>query len=343
MPNLTRASQELFRRTPDQAFESLNELFARCREDAERSTDRWRPPKGMRPFVYEGRLNLDLGDDNEPFELNDWAFTQLCGIAKVSKDTLNQLTAETAASVFSETLPPGNKPAQLFTRDDLIRSIHGHSYTRLHDKEVVAMLMEFAVDFSPPQRGANGGTGLYRGEQDLFCFLVDPTGWVEVGGEAFAPGFFAWNSEVGRRSVGVQSFWFQAVCANHIVWDAVDVKEVARNHTSKVGEALPEMRRVVEALVEKRDARRDGFASVVKKAMETRVGEDTEEAMKVLSRHGIGKLLASEALEVARARGRLTIFSVVDALTKIAGRMRNAGDRLEADQKAAGLLSLARG
>lgn len=342
MPNLTRASQELFRRTPDQAFETLGEIFARCREDAERSTDRWRPPKGMKPVVHEGRLELDIGDGNEPFGLNDWSFTQLCGLAKVSKDTLNQLSAETAGRVFGETLPDGNKPAQLFTRDDLVRSIHGHSYTRLHDREVVSMLMEFAVDFSPPQRGANGGTGLYRGEQDLFCFLVDPTGWVEVEGEAFAPGFFIWNSEVGRRSVGVQSFWFQAVCANHIVWDAIDVREVTRNHTSKVGEALPEMRRVVEALVERRDERRDGFASVVKKAMGATLGEDREEAMKVLSRHGIGKLLAAEALEIAGIRGRLTIFSVVDALTKIAGRMKNAGDRLEADQKAAGLLSLAK-
>jgi len=58
---------------------------------------------------------------------------------------------------------------------------------------------------------------LYCGEQDLFAFLIDPTGWVEMGdGEAFAPGFFLWNSEVGRRSVGVQTFWFQAVCANHV-------------------------------------------------------------------------------------------------------------------------------
>ena len=128
----------------------------------------------------------------------------------------------------------------------------------------------------------------------------------------------------------------------YIVWDAIDVREVTRNHTSKVGEALPEMRRVVEALVARRDERRDGFASVVKNAMETRLGDDAEEAMKVLSRHGIGKLLAAEALEVARTRGRFTVFSVVDALTKIAGRMKNAGDRLEADQKAAGLLSLAK-
>lgn len=50
-----------------------------------------------------------------------------------------------------------------------------------------------------------GATGLYCGEQDLFCFLIDPAGWIEIGEEAFAPGFFVWNSEVGRRSLGIST------------------------------------------------------------------------------------------------------------------------------------------
>ena len=35
--------------------------------------------------------------------------------------------------------------------------------------------------------------------------------------------------------------------------------EFTRKHTGKVGEALGDIRRIVEALVEKRDERRDGF------------------------------------------------------------------------------------
>jgi hypothetical protein len=83
------------------------------------------------------------------------------------------------------------------------------------------MVEEYATDFQPPPKGFNGATGLYAGEQDLFVFLIDPTGWVEIDGEAFAPGMFLWNSEVGCRSVGIETFWYQQVCANHIVWDAV--------------------------------------------------------------------------------------------------------------------------
>ena len=56
---------------------------------------------------------------------------------------------------------------------DVVRSVHGASYTRLYNADLLAMVKEFATDFTPPQRGMNGGTGLYCGEQDLFIFLID--------------------------------------------------------------------------------------------------------------------------------------------------------------------------
>jgi hypothetical protein len=233
-----------------------------------------------------------------------------------------------------------------YPEGDLIRSIHGHSYTRLYNVDLVTMLREFAVDFGPPQQASSGGTrstggtGLYCGEQDLFCFLIDPTGWVEINGEAFAPGFFVWNSEVGKRSVGISTFWFQAVCQNHLVWDAVEVTEFTRKHTGKVGEALGDIRRIVEGLVEKRDARRDGFVAVMKKAAETKLGENAEEAMKALNKAGITRSLAKKALEIAQEKGRFTIFALVDALTRLAREIEFAGERTDADQKAAQFLEL---
>lgn len=340
MQNLTRAHEELFRRTPDETFETLPALWQHCHTEKEQSDDRWRPPQSLRPIAEGNRLVIDLADGNEPFGLNDWSFTQLCGLAGVSKETVNRVSADTASRVFRETMPSGNKPLQLFTEADLVRSIHGHSYTRLHNADLVTMLREFATDFEPPPKGMTGGTGLYCGEQDMFCFLIDPTGWAEIDGEAFAPGFYIWNSEVGKRSVGIATFWFQAVCRNHIIWDATEVVEFTRKHTGKVGEALGDIRRIVEQLVEKRDARKDGFVAVVRKAMTEKLGDDAEEAMKALTRAGITKSLAKRAIEVAEGQGRFTIFALVDALTRLARELPNAGDRTDADQKAAGLLAL---
>lgn len=338
--NLTRASGELFRRAPDERYPDLDALLAHCRREKDESEDRWHPPRALAPEpTPEGRLGVRAGADGL-FALNDWSFGQLCGLARVSKDTVNRLAPGTAAQVFRETLPGGNKPLQLLTRGESVRSVHGTAYTRLHNADLVSMLKDYATDFQPPQAGFNGATGLYAGEQDLFCFLIDPTGWAEIEGEAFAPGFFVWNSEVGKRSVGIQTFWFQQVCANHIVWDAVEVIEFARKHTAKVGDALGDIRRHVELLVKKRDERRDGFVRVMRKAMVETLGADAEEVMKTLDKHGLSRGLARQAVESV-AGGRFTIFALVDALTRLARQVEYAGDRTAVDVQAAVLLDLA--
>jgi len=361
MQNLTHAHNELFRRGADESFPSLTALWDHCQRQREQSIDHWHPPQSLRPCVQDHRFTLAF-DGDRPFEMNDWSFAQLCRLAGVSKDTLNRLTPQTAGRVLDETLPASEKPVQILTAGDAVRSIHGVAYTRLWNVDLLTMLREFATDFTPPQEAgaARGrasvededipfdpdpeptrGTGLYCGEQDMFCFMIDPTGWADIGGEAFAPGFFLWNSEVGRRSVGVQTFWFQQVCANHIVWDAIDVAEFSRKHTANVHESLNQIRTMIADLVERRDQRRDGFVSVIKKAMGTTLGPTADEVLKVLDRQGITKSLAKQALEIARQRGRFTIFAVVDALTRLSTKFSHAGERAEADEKAGRLLALA--
>ena len=361
MSTLTQANNELFRRAPDECFPSLTALWEHCHKRKERSFDHWKPPQNLRPQVNEGRLTLDF-DGDHPYQMNEWSFAQLCRQAKVSKDTLNRLSPQTACRALEETLPTAEKPVQMLTTGNTVRSLHGVAYTRLWDVDLLTMLREFATEFQPPQPADDPGgaevshedipfvpdpppargTGLYCGERDMFVFMIDPLGWTEIEGEAFAPGFFLWNSEVGRRSVGVQTFWFQKVCANHIVWDATEVSEFKRKHTANVHESLSEIRRHIELLVETRDQRRDGFASVIKKAMEETLGTDADEALAALSRHGIGKTLAKNAIEMAQKQGAMTIFAVVDALTRSSAQLANAGDRAELDAKAGQLLALAK-
>ncbi len=366
MQNLMTASEELFRRGPDECFATFDDLYRHCAEVKEKSVDRWHQPSKIRLDVESGRLRLALGNEGT-FRMNNWSFSQLCGLAGIHRDTVNKLSAGTASQVFAETLPQtGNRHIQVLTTavepGETVRAIHGAGYTRLYDADLLSMVREFATDFQPPQQANIAhataavseddvpfvpdpprprGTGLYHGEQDMFVFLIDPTGWTEINGEAFAPGFFLWNSEVGKRSVGIQTFWFQAVCQNHIVWDAVEVVEFSRKHTAKVHEAFSEIRGIVERLVAKRDERRDGFAKVLRKAMETKIGDDADSVLKVLGDRGITRALAKEALEIARHSGRFTVFSLVDALTRLSGRSKFAGDRTDADAKASALLALA--
>ena len=125
------------------------------------------------------------------------------------------------------------------------------------------------------------------------------------------------------------------------MWDAVEVVDFSRKHTANVSDSLREIRRIIAQLVERRDERRDGFARVMKKAFQTHLGDNAEDVAKVLFKHGIPRDLAKQALALAERQGRFTIFSLVDALTRVAGKYENAGDRLEADEKVGAILALA--
>lgn len=343
MANLDKASRELFRRKPDEFFQSLDELHQHCRSEREASSDLWRPPQLLSPHVENGTVSVVL-ETGPPARLNDWSFSQLCRMSGINRETINRLTPETASIALRETLPQAEKPSQILIANDTVRSVHGVAYTRLWNAELLDVVRESAPEFQQPRKGYNGATGLYCGEQDLFCFLIDPNGWIDIGGQEYAPGFFVWNSEVGRRSLGIQTFWYQKICANHIVWDATDVIEFTRKHTANVRDGLNEIRRLIETLVKRRDARRDGFARVMEKARTIKLGNDRDEVEKVLDKFDVPKRISGAALEVARLSNpetRYTLSAILDSLTRFSQGTWFAGERTEMDVRISALLALA--
>jgi len=341
MANLNKAYKQLFARPVDERFSTFDDLYSNCLRVKDESTVHWKHPSDVFPVNRQGNLGLKLPAD-QAFAFNDWSFGQFCAVAEVKKETVNRLRIDTATQVLTETMPGGSRPFQVMTRGDAIRSIHGVSYTRLFDADILELVVDEAMDFNPPPVGLNGGTGLYAGEQDMFAFLIDEDSWVEIGGEQFAPGFFIWNSEVGRRTVGIETFWYQRVCANHIVWDATEVASYSRKHTANVGEAIDDIRMLLRRLVQIRDQRKDAFAKAMGNAMDTRLGSTAEEVSKTLAAQGIGMSYIKAAVEMmANQSSQFTLFQAVDALTRLTGRLENAGDRAEQDVKIGRLLSLA--
>jgi len=129
--NLTAASRELFRRTPDECFGSLRELAAHCAVKRNESHDRWLAPATC-STAADGQHLVCQTDEGGLYTLNDWSFGQLCRLSGASKETVNRLSTETAALVLQETLPRHQtKPWQLLTRGTSLRSVHGAAYTRL--------------------------------------------------------------------------------------------------------------------------------------------------------------------------------------------------------------------
>ena len=77
--------------------------------------------------------------------------------------------------------------------------------------------------------------------------------------------------------------------------------------------------------------------------MEEKLGDDAEEVLKALGRHGIPQGIGRQAVKLVEGKGRFTIYALVDAVTRIAREITNAGDRTELDQKALGSSDACRG
>ncbi|MCA9200904.1 MAG: hypothetical protein KDA87_25370, partial [Planctomycetales bacterium] len=143
MSQLHQAHQELFRREADECFSSINQLWQHCYDQKMNSSELWHSPQQLwvRP-IGDDQVCLDA---SESYRLNAWSFGQLCRLANVSRDTVNRLSPNTVSSVFAETLPSHARPIQLLATGDVVRSIHGTAYTRLHNVDLLTVVREFAV------------------------------------------------------------------------------------------------------------------------------------------------------------------------------------------------------
>jgi hypothetical protein len=122
----------------------------------------------------------------------------------------------------------------------------------------------------------------------------------------------------------------------------MEVTTFSRKHTANVHDALPEITGLLKQLVASRDKRRDAFVRQMTAAQTSVLGQDQEETMKALSGRGIPQHVVKEAMKMVSTSGsRFTVFALVDALTRISGRIRQAGDRAELDARIGRLLTLA--
>lgn len=339
MANLMRANRELFSREPDECFESLSDLREHCFLQQEHSGEHWCKPQTVIPIAKEKSVSVQL-EIGEEFALNDWSFKQLSRLCGVSADTLNRLTPQTAAKAIAETLPESDRPIQFLSGAHAMRSVHGISYTRLWNTELLDVVAEFETEFRPPKKAFNGhGTGLYSGDRDMFAFLIDDKAWVEIDGDKFAPGLFIWNSETGSRALGCSTFWYQHICSNHIVWGCAEVNEFTRKHTASVRDGLGDVKRMIESLVELKTRRQDRFVDMMTKANSKVLGTDLDEVATLLRKQGIPMKMIKDAANVI-AKDH-TAFAWVDALTRASGRIQFAGNRASLDQKIGRILSLA--
>ena len=77
MATLTRAHEELFKRTPDERYATLPELIDHCKTTREASQDRW---LNHDQITITSDMNVVLDGDPD-HQFCDWSFSQLCQMA----------------------------------------------------------------------------------------------------------------------------------------------------------------------------------------------------------------------------------------------------------------------
>jgi hypothetical protein len=129
MQVLKRGHTELFRRGPDECFDSLAGLTRFCQEQKEKSVDRWVPPRSLRPRPLAlDKLVIDFASgtkqSEEAYQMNDWSFTQLCQLAKVSRDTVRRRAwLRRIASPWRRTTATPQRPAAAGTESNACKGL----------------------------------------------------------------------------------------------------------------------------------------------------------------------------------------------------------------------------
>nr|WP_234729666.1 DUF932 domain-containing protein [Acidocella facilis] len=369
-----RVSSEWFSRPDDERYLSLPDLYAAVRSRGEMATARTVESRAIR--VEAGRddaerLALIIPGRDAPVAPTHWSFGQLSCLVGAPSSYLRELPAPLAGINLQHGLLSHRAELvkTLVAEDGRVelRAITGPDYGRIWDHELVGAVMKIAGDGTGDTRWKVPGvldwstmthnpcvdvtketTTLYASDRDVFLFLVDDTHPIEAGrlpnGEPdlFFRGFYAWNSEVGSKTLGIASFFLRAVCANRCLWGVEDFQEINIRHSKFaaqrfVHEAAPALRRFA-------DSSPSPFIAGIRAAREQIVAQKDEDRESFLRKRGFGKSDTAKIIAtVLQEEGHppSSVFDFVQGITAVARTKAHQDARLELEGKAKLLLGRA--
>ena len=193
-----------------------------------------------------------------------------------------------------------------------MRAVTGPDYGRIFDHELVEAVQRIAGNgtgdtrwkvpgvldwstrtYNPRVDITRDTTTLYASDRDLFVFLVDDLNPIEAGRlsdgspDLYFRGFYAWNSEVGAKTLGMASFFLRAVCQNRNLWGVEDFEEITIRHSKYAAsrfayEAAP-------ALLNFANSSPQPFVNGIKAARERIVARTDEDRGEFLRNRGFSK------------------------------------------------------
>ena len=367
----TQASQQWISRPADERFTSLLDMQAfktRIRENSQSKVLSSRklaiePASETGVPTTSGLMVLDQsGHSSVP---THWSFGQLCSLAS---------PGNSPASYFRDTSMPTPMIADclnynlrftrgvedigvLLTQDDEVselRSVNGPNYGRIYDADVVDALVDRFGDgvtgqwripgeFGKAVSVTKDNTTLFASDRDMFVFLADEDNRIEIPNRragrsgSFARGFFVWNSEVGKTTLGADFFLFDYVCCNRIVWGADQYTEVRIRHTK--GAPYRWLEEVTPVLREYAEASAKPVVEAIEHAREKRLGDELDAFL--ATRFGKTMVPALKAIhQTEEGRPIETLWDVTTAATAHARSLNNNDKRIEIERAAGQVLKL---
>jgi len=366
-----RVSSEWFSRPDDERFLSLTELHAAVKARAERATTRTVETREVRVEASRDnaeRLALVVPGRDQPVTPTHWSFGQLASLVGAPAGYLRQLPAPLAGINMQHGLLSHRAELMktLETEDGRVelRAVTGPDYGRIWDHELVAAVMKIAgngtgdtrwkvpglldwstMTYNPMVDITRDTTTLYASDRDVFLFLVDDLHPIEAGRlpngdpDLFFRGFYAWNSEVGSKTLGMASFYLRAVCMNRNIWGAEGFEEISIRHSKFAANRFAH--EAAPALENFASSSPAPFMAGIKAARERIVARKDEDRETFLRKRGFSR---GETEKIIRAvleeegRPPESIFDFVQGITALARDKPHQDARLDLEGKAAKLL-----
>jgi len=368
----SRLSSQWFSRPDDERYLNLDDLYAATRRRADGAHVRTVASSAVQVLADRSdteALSLVLPGREEPVTPTHWSFGQLSGLVGAPAQYLRQLPAPLAGiNLQHGLLNHRSELIKSLETDDgrvELRAVTGPDYGRIWDHELVSAVRKIAgnglgdtrwkvpgvLDWGSKQHNpyvdvTKETTTLYASDRDVFLFLCDDTHPIEAGrlpnGEPdlYFRGFYAWNSEVGSKTLGIASFYLRAVCQNRNLWGVENFEEITIRHSKFAAQRFAY--EAAPALTKFADSSPSGFIAGIKAARETVVARDDDDRETFLRKRGFSKPETNRIIEtVLNEEGKKpeSIFDFVQGITALARQKSHQDSRLELETKAKKLMA----
>ncbi|MCA1493182.1 DUF932 domain-containing protein [Sinorhizobium alkalisoli] len=369
-----RVSSEWFSRPDDERFLSLSDLHRAVSARTERARVRTVESAEIRVEATRDNaesISLIVPGERQPLAPTHWSYGQLCSLVGAPASYMRQLPAPLAAiNLQHGLLNNRSELVKTLEMDDghvELRAVTSPEYGRIWDHELIAAIMNIAgngtgdsiwkvpgvLDWSTMTHNpfvdiTKATTTLYASDRDVFVFLVDDTHPIEAGrlpnGEPdlYFRGFYAWNSEVGSKTLGIASFYLRAVCANRNLWGTENFEEITIRHSKFAAQRFAH--EAAPALANFANSSPAPFIAGIRAARERVVARNDEDRSDFLRKRGFSKAETGKIIEtVLSEEGRPpeSIFDFVQGITALARGKAHQDTRLELEGKARKLLKSA--